>query len=206
MTFVPDVLFGFHPSLAKSGALSRSKSRAQALGKTPLGFYLQISVLLIQYAIRSRIMSMLANELADDLLARGRRIVLLEAEQKRVNNELTREKAEYADLVARAVKGEFQEAGVHHHNGTRNVGSNGPTEGPLRNNILALLRSVERPLTLDEIQGKVGEQRAKIGWTLMNLKRAGLVENSGRGFWRRGKADVAEEENDPDDSPELSSF
>jgi DNA-binding transcriptional ArsR family regulator len=143
--------------------------------------------------------------LADELLARARRIIKLESEQEHVNKELAREKGEYADLIAKAVKGELQEAGVH-RNDTRNGGSNGPIQGPLRDQILALLRGAPRPLSLDEIQGKVGEQRAKIMWTLANLKRAGLAENSRRGFWQRGKADVEEEANDPDDSPELSSF
>jgi hypothetical protein len=143
---------------------------------------------------------MLADKLADELLARGRRIVKLEAEQKHVNKELAREKSEYAELVAKAVKGKFalQEAEVH-RNGNRNGGSNGPVEGPLRNQILTMLRSADRPLNLDEIQGFVEEQRAKIMWTLTNLKRAGLVENPKRGYWQRGKADEEEGRNDPDD-------
>ncbi|MGC2493213.1 hypothetical protein [Candidatus Binatus sp.] len=138
--------------------------------------------------------------LADELLADARRIFQLEAESKRVNSELARAKADYSAKVAKLTNGDAAMIlDQLQRNGTRNGGSNGPTEGPLRNQILALLRSVERPLSLNEIHNKIGEQRTKIGWTLMNLKRAGLVENSSRGHWQRGKADEGEGRNDPDD-------
>jgi hypothetical protein len=140
--------------------------------------------------------------LADELLADARRIVALEAESKRVNSELARAKAEYTAKVEKLTNAD---ATMVINQIQRNGGSNGPIEGPLRNQILALLRVAERPLSLDEIQEKTGEQRAKIMWTLANLKRAELAENSRRGFWQRGKADVEEGRNEPDDpEPEIS--
>jgi len=143
--------------------------------------------------------------LADELLAEARQIFDLEAEAKRVNSELEGAKAKYAAKVAKLTNGDAAMLlDRMQRNGTRNGGSNGPVEGPLRNQILALLRGASGPLSLDEIQSKVGEQRAKIMWTLTNLKRAGLAENSRRGFWRRGRADEEERRNDPDDpGPEI---
>jgi DNA-binding transcriptional ArsR family regulator len=146
--------------------------------------------------------------IADELLADARRIFDLEAESKRVNSELACAKAEYNAKIAKLTNGDaVMLINQIQRNGNRNGGSNGPVEGPLRNQILALLRGSRSPITLDEIQEKVEERRAKILWTLANLKRAGLAHNPKRGFWMRGEADEEDGRNDPDDpetEPEIT--
>jgi restriction endonuclease Mrr len=146
--------------------------------------------------------------LADELLADARRIFDLEAESKRVNSELVRAKADYNAKIAKLTNGDAAMILTQiQRNGTRKGGSNGPIEGPLRNRIVDLLRGSQNPITLDEIQDKCGERRAKILWTLANLKRAGLADNPKRGHWILGEAYEEEGKNDPDDpqaEPEIT--